>query len=112
MKWDDSKDVKYAYYAVAERDKPEDFRWLTVFAVVDHMTCSLPTSREGLMDTLHYVFKSLTKAEFDTHIAFDSLENRDSDTFSIAIDDVGIQEIHNRYDQRVRDEDVLDKQKP
>jgi len=76
--------MKYAFYAVADRNKPEDFRWLTVFAVLDHMTCSLPTSKEGIMDTLHYVFKPLTKAQFDTHIAFESLEERDSDTFAIA----------------------------
>ncbi len=83
MRWDDSKIVKYAYYAVAERDKPEDFRWLTVFAVLDHMTCSLPKGKEGIMDTLHYLFKPLTKAEFETHIAFDSLVIRDSDNFAI-----------------------------
>jgi len=76
--------MTYAYYAVAERDRSEDFRWLTVFAVIDHVTCSLPKGKEGIMDTLHYVFKPLTKAQFDTHIAFESLEVRDSDDFSIA----------------------------
>lgn len=106
MRWDDSKTVKYAYYAVAERDKPENFRWLTVFAVLDHMTCSLPKGKEGIMDTLHYVFKPLTKAQFDTHIAFESLEIKDSDDFSIA--DV---EFVDEFIDRVGNTDVLDKQK-
>ncbi len=98
--------MKHAYYAVANRDEPEDFRWLTVFVVLNHMTCSLPKGEEGIMDTLHYVFKPLTKAQFDTHIAFDSLENRDSDDFSISSG-----EFVDEFIDRVGVTDVLDKPK-
>jgi hypothetical protein len=99
--------MKYVYYAVAERDKPEDFRWLTVFAVMDHLTCSLPKGKKGIMDTLHYVFKPLSKAQFDTYIAFESLEIKDSDDFSIAslVDPV------DEFIDRVGVIDVLDKPK-
>jgi hypothetical protein len=109
MRWDDSKTVKHAYYAVASRNRPDDFRWLTVFAVLDHMTCSLPTGREGVIDTINYVFRHLTKAEFDTHIAFESLEVKDSDHFAIANDDTSIEAFCNR---RIADLDnVLNKSK-
>ena len=103
--------MKYAYYAVADRNKPEDFRWLTVFAVLDHMTCSLPNGKEGLMDTLHYVFKPLTKAQFDTHIAFESLEIKDSDDFSIVVAAEGREAVYKQFNQLVKAEDVVNKQK-
>ncbi len=99
--------MKYAYYAVALRDQPEDFRWLTVFAVLDHMTCSLPKGGEGIMDTLHYMFKPLTKSQFDTYIAFESLEVKDSDDFSIAS-----VEFVDEFIDRVGAIDVLNEQKP
>jgi hypothetical protein len=71
------------------------------------MTCSLPKGKEGIMDTLHYVFKPLTKAQFDTHIAFESLAVKDSDHFSIAS-----VEFVDEFIDRVGAIDVLDKQKP
>ncbi len=79
--------MRHTYYAVAHERDPDDFVYLTTFALMDHIACSLPSGKEGFLDTINYRFKSLTLPEFETYIAFGAMEVRDSDTFAISKDD-------------------------
>ena len=76
--------MRHSYYAVAYLRDPDDFVYLTAFAHVDHLQCSLPSGNEGFLDTAHYTFKPLTLPEFETYIAFGTMEVRDSDTFAVS----------------------------
>jgi hypothetical protein len=76
--------MRYTYHAVAHLRDPDDFVYLTTFALVNHIQCSLPSGKEGLLDTVHYIFKPLTLPEFETYIAFETMEVRDSDTFAVS----------------------------
>ena len=75
--------MKHLYYTVSLLSDPTDFMYLTAFVHYDGKPCaySLPSGKEGFLDTLHYVFKPLTLPEFETHIAFGTMEVRDSDDF-------------------------------
>ena len=82
--------MRHTYYAVAYQRDPEDFVYLTVFALIDRIACSLPSGKEGFLDTAHYIFKCLTLPEFETYIAFGIMEVRDSDTFAVFKEDFEI----------------------
>jgi hypothetical protein len=82
--------MKYAHYAVAYQRTPDDFLYLTMFALIDRISCSLPSGKEGFLDTEHYKFKHLTSAEYDTYIAFNAMEVRDSDYFAVFMEDFEI----------------------
>ena len=90
--------MRYIYYAVAYQQDPDDFLYLTIFALVEYIseyssydrTCSLPSGKEVFLDTKHHNFKRLTLAEYETHIAFNTMEEKNSDTFAIFIEDFKI----------------------
>ena len=75
--------MRHTYYAVAYQRDPDDFVYLTTFALVDHIQCSLPSGKEGFLDTAHYIFKPLTLPEFETYIAFETMKVCDSDAFAV-----------------------------
>lgn len=79
--------MRYTYYAVAHRDHPNSFLYLTIFLDLGSMRCCLPMGKEGFVDTGNYVFKSLTLSEYETHIEIGTMEHRDSDIFVIAKED-------------------------
>jgi len=58
---------------------------ITTFAFVKEPPTymSLPTGREGLLDTINFTFQALTQAEFETYIEFQLFPLRDSDYFVI-----------------------------
>lgn len=62
---------------------------VTMFAFVEnpptHM--SLPSGKDGLLDTLHYDFIPLTEAEYRTYIEFDMFPDKDSDCFVLSTAD-------------------------
>lgn len=76
------KGVKYLYYAVAPKGTGE-VTWVTAFAKIDHMKCSLPSGKEGVLDGNSFTFTPLSEAEYETYIALGSMSPRDSDDFAI-----------------------------
>lgn len=82
--------MRHLYYAVASLRDPTNFLYLTSFvqyAGKPH-AIALPSGKEGFLDTMHYIFKRLTFPEFESYIAFDAMEVRDSDTFVASQHDI------------------------
>ena len=74
--------MRLVYYAVAPRGTGE-YQWVTSFARIDHMWCSLPSGKEGKLDEANFVFKRLTQVEYETYLTMGALYERESDDFCI-----------------------------
>ena len=77
------------YFAVAPRGRPEDFRWVTSFTLVHsaNLLLASPSNKYCDADIINFVLKALTRAEYETHIAFGSLPYRESDDFALYVSD-------------------------
>ena len=71
-----------SFFAVAPKGTGE-WTWATFFVHIDHMTCSVPSAREGMLDIDNFNYKRLTKAEYESYLEMNVLEYNDSDRFAV-----------------------------